>query len=95
MDIFYAARLFLAALGSAIAERLAGSAFTCGDCERSDRCGRPPTAECAVKLAQIERDPTGYERRMKARLAFLKSGLWTLQQSARNGPPQPSLLPHN
>jgi hypothetical protein len=50
--------------------------FTCGDCERSDRCGRPPTAECAVKLAQIERDPTGYERRMKARAAILKSGYW-------------------
>jgi hypothetical protein len=27
--------------------------FTCGDCERSDRCGLPPTNRCIVKAAQI------------------------------------------
>jgi hypothetical protein len=29
--------------------------FTCGDCERSDRCGLPPTDRCIVKAAQIAR----------------------------------------
>jgi hypothetical protein len=73
---FHTVRQFFTALGSAIVKRLSGPEFTCGDCERWERCGRPPTAECAVKLAQIERDPTGYQRRMKARSAFLKSGYW-------------------
>jgi hypothetical protein len=27
--------------------------FTCGDCERSDRCGLPPSDHCIVKAAQI------------------------------------------
>jgi hypothetical protein len=27
--------------------------FTCGDCERSDRCGLPPSDRCIVKAAQI------------------------------------------
>jgi len=27
--------------------------FTCGDCERSDRCGLPPSERCIVKAAQI------------------------------------------
>jgi len=76
MLVFHTARLLIVALGSALAKRLSGPEFTCGDCERSDRCGRPPSAECAVKMAQLERDPTGYERRMKARAAFLKSGYW-------------------
>jgi len=29
--------------------------FTCGDCERSDRCGLPPSDRCIVKAAQIAR----------------------------------------
>jgi hypothetical protein len=29
--------------------------FTCGDCERSDRCGLPPSDQCIVKAAQIAR----------------------------------------
>lgn len=29
--------------------------FTCGDCERSDRCGLPPSDHCIVKAAQIAR----------------------------------------
>ncbi|HLN39017.1 MAG TPA: hypothetical protein VK337_14640 [Xanthobacteraceae bacterium] len=27
--------------------------FVCGDCERSDRCGLPPSDRCIVKAAQI------------------------------------------
>jgi hypothetical protein len=29
--------------------------FTCGDCERSDRCGLPPSDRCIVRAAQIAR----------------------------------------
>jgi hypothetical protein len=63
-------------LRSAIVKRLSGPEFTCGDCERSNRCGRPPNVECVAKLEQIERDPVGYRRRRKSRTAFLKSGYW-------------------
>ncbi len=31
------------------------SEFTCGDCERSDRCGLPPSDRCIVRAAQIAR----------------------------------------
>ena len=27
--------------------------FTCGDCERSDRCGLPPSDRCIVRAAHI------------------------------------------
>jgi hypothetical protein len=30
--------------------------FTCGDCERNARCGLPPTPDCVVRAAQIERN---------------------------------------
>jgi hypothetical protein len=29
--------------------------FTCGDCERSERCGLPPSDRCIVRAAQIAR----------------------------------------
>lgn len=28
--------------------------FTCGHCDRRDRCGMPPSAECVTRAAQIE-----------------------------------------
>ena len=28
--------------------------FTCGDCERRDRCGQPPGDGCVVRAAQVE-----------------------------------------
>ena len=31
------------------------SEFTCGDCERSDRCGSPPSETCIIRAAQIAR----------------------------------------
>lgn len=64
------------AVKRAAAQRHASSGFTCGDCERKERCGLPPTNDCSIKLAQIARDPTGYQQRMKMRAAILKSGYW-------------------
>ncbi len=59
-----------------IAQRFRDPGFSCGDCERNARCGQLPTANCPVKLAQLERDPTGYERRMKAKAQILRSTHW-------------------
>jgi len=42
----------LAGLGAALRRR---SEFTCGDCERSDRCGSPPSETCVIRAAQIAR----------------------------------------
>jgi len=64
------------AVKHAAARRAASAEFTCGDCEHSERCGMPPSDDCPIKLAQLERDPTGYERRMARRAAMLKSGYW-------------------
>ncbi len=63
-------------LAAGIAERFRDPGFSCGDCERNARCGRPPTADCPIKLARLERDPTGYELRMRARAEILRSGFW-------------------
>lgn len=32
-----------------------GPEFTCGDCERSERCGLPPNDACIIRAAQLER----------------------------------------
>jgi len=32
------------------------SRFTCGDCERHDRCGKLPSENCIARVAQIARD---------------------------------------
>jgi hypothetical protein len=44
----------------AIADRIAAARsspdFYCGQCERWERCGLPPSENCIVKLAQIARD---------------------------------------
>jgi hypothetical protein len=37
--------------------------FTCGDCDRSDRCGRPPSDRCIVRAAQIARGDWTKKRR--------------------------------
>ena len=29
--------------------------FTCGDCERSESCGLPPSEDCVIRAAQIAR----------------------------------------
>jgi hypothetical protein len=38
--------------------------FSCGDCERSDRCGLPPSDRCIVKAAQIVRGDWSRKRRV-------------------------------
>jgi hypothetical protein len=39
--------------------------FTCGDCERSDRCGLPPSDTCIVRAEQIARGDWKVRRRAK------------------------------
>jgi hypothetical protein len=29
--------------------------FACGDCERWERCGQPPSEQCIVRAAQLAR----------------------------------------
>jgi hypothetical protein len=41
--------------------------FVCGDCERNQRCGLPPHADCIEKAMQRERDPDGAILRAKRR----------------------------
>ena len=48
-------RSFFADIARALAPRRRQPDFTCGDCERSDRCGQPPSDTCVVAAAQIER----------------------------------------
>jgi hypothetical protein len=38
------------------------SAFTCGDCERWERCGLPPHDDCVHRAAQIARGATPVRR---------------------------------
>jgi hypothetical protein len=40
--------------------------FTCGDCERSDRCGLPPSDTCIVRAEQMARGDWKLRRRAKA-----------------------------
>jgi hypothetical protein len=38
------------------------SDFTCGDCERWERCGLPPHDDCIHRAAPIARDATPVKR---------------------------------
>jgi len=51
----------LAGLGAALRRR---SEFTCGDCERSNRCGSPPSATCIVRAEHLARDDWKRKRRI-------------------------------
>lgn len=42
------------------------SDFNCGDCERSDRCGLPPSDRCIVRAAQMARGDWKVKRRRNA-----------------------------
>jgi hypothetical protein len=46
----------LAKLAAPIIWPRRGSAFVCGECERWERCGLPPSDRCIVMIAQIARD---------------------------------------
>jgi len=54
--------IFTAIAGYMGASRLA-SRFTCGDCERNERCSLPPDDNCIAKAEQISR---GDENRRRA-----------------------------
>ena len=52
-------------LASRIA-RLGEPKFTCGDCERWERCGAPPHDCCLARAAQIARDGGRSAQRLPA-----------------------------
>jgi len=51
----------LAGLSAALRRR---SDFTCGDCERSDRCGNPPSETCVIRAEQLARGDWKRKRRI-------------------------------
>ena len=53
-------------LRSAMAALQRRTEFTCGDCERSDRCGLPPSDSCIVRAAQMARGDWKSRRRIRA-----------------------------
>jgi hypothetical protein len=66
MHVFDFVQGIFAKLASISATLRRTSEFTCGDCERVDRCGLPPSDYCIEKAAQIERGwtrPTKWARR--------------------------------
>lgn len=40
--------------------------FTCGDCERWERCGLLPSDDCVVRAAQLERGDWKLRRQARA-----------------------------
>ena len=56
----------LTAVSERIAARRRMSDFNCGDCERSNRCGRPPNESCIHRLEQIERGDWKARRHARA-----------------------------
>lgn len=55
-----------AKFASTVAALRRRSDFTCGDCERTDRCGLPPSDRCIIRAAQIARGDWKIKRRAKA-----------------------------
>ena len=55
-----------AKVASRIGTMRRASNFACGDCERSDRCGLPPSDTCIVRAEQIARGDWKARRRAKA-----------------------------
>jgi hypothetical protein len=67
MQVLDGIRAIFTTVADKIAASRRASEFTCGECERNDRCGLPPHGDCAVKAAQLARDgdyrarePAGY-----------------------------------
>ena len=52
-------------LASLIATPRPGSDFVCGECERWERCGLPPSDQCIVRAAQIARNGGRLIRRVR------------------------------
>jgi hypothetical protein len=59
-------RGLLARIAAAMAKLRRQDEFTCGDCERSDRCGLPPSEDCVVRAAQLARGDWDLRRRTRA-----------------------------
>ena len=59
----------LAKLAKLVAPRR-DSNFTCGDCERSDRCSLPPSKTCIARAAQIARGEWKAKRRAKIMIGW-------------------------
>lgn len=59
-------RDFFAPIARVIAARRRQADFTCGDCERSERCGQAPSDTCVVAAAQMERGDWRLRRQARA-----------------------------
>jgi len=59
----------LAKIAKLVALR-ASSDFTCGDCERSNRCGLPPSKSCIVRAEQIARGDWKAKRQAKLVIGY-------------------------
>lgn len=42
-------------IGAVLAMLRRQNEFTCGDCERRESCGLPPSEDCVIRAAQIAR----------------------------------------
>jgi hypothetical protein len=56
MRMLDAIREIFTTLTNTIAAQSRASDFSCGDCERHERCGLPPSKDCIVRAEQIARD---------------------------------------
>jgi hypothetical protein len=68
MSVTSTARRIAAAVSARLAGMVRTSDFTCGDCERSDRCGLPPSDTCVIRAEQMARGDWKARRRAKALL---------------------------
>jgi hypothetical protein len=62
-----------AAIARVVATERRLSRFTCGDCDRWERCGLPPDANCVYRAAQVARDDWWLRRRTRRLAASLFS----------------------
>jgi hypothetical protein len=66
MSVTSAVRGIVATFADRIAAMRRTSEFTCGDCERSDRCGLPPSDTCIIRAEQMARGDWKTRRRAEA-----------------------------
>ena len=63
MQAFHSIRAVIDRIARQRAAARARSDFTCGECERWERCGQPPIEDCVIRAAQIARDGDRVSRR--------------------------------
>ena len=56
MQAFHSIKAVIERITRQLAAARARSDFTCGECERWERCGQPPSEDCVIRAAQIARD---------------------------------------